>query len=168
MTAPNSRIELIRYEDAAGAGLFQIVGMFEDYIESRAIRLNRTVAREVNTLVAELRDRTPIPPPGSYDDRLSRRPLTWFRATALDVLKIADRLVLLLNQLGADIRCIRTRRVPAIIWQDAVQVITRAPRRATQTPTGVLLERRRRRRRKLRKLRERAGRRRARQAKSGL
>ena len=164
----NAPSTLIRYEDGSGEGLFGLVRTYEDLVETRALRVNRQRLRELRPLFKALRDLTPAPPADAYRDRMSRRPVTWFRATARELLAISERLVPLLNQLGANIHRIETDRPPPVIWQDAVQVITRRPRRPERPAPNPLKTRQIDRRKRLAKRRQRSGRIKARRLKSGL
>lgn len=164
----NAPLTLIRYEDGSGEGLFGLVRTYEDLVETRDVRVNRQRLCKLRTLFKALRDLTPAPPADAYRDRVSRRPVTWFRATARDLLAITEQLVPLLNQLGANIHRIETDRPPPVIWQDAVQVITRRPRRPERPAPNPLKTRRIDRRKRLAKRRQRNGRIKARRLKSSM
>lgn len=160
-----ARCALVRFEDSTGVGLFSLISQFEDWIEGRHIRLNRRDRRTVLTLITGLRNATRPPALGAYDDTLSRSPVTWFRASAANVVKEADRLVRVLNRLGADIRRVESDRPPPILWEDDIQVITRRPRRASREQPTVVQSRQIDRRKRLQRIRSRAGRKLARRLK---
>lgn len=118
----------VRFEDLHGRGIFT---MFE-FIEYPFKRLPRPPRRsdavQLDALIRKLGRDTPAPPYGAYRDQHCRRPITWYRPEAVDLIALADEIAGILRSRGEPV----LKRVAAIpgdvIWQDDVQVVVRAPR----------------------------------------
>lgn len=162
-----TRIHLVRFEGADGEGLFSCLFMFRDLI-GRWIRCPRKIAREFHDLDYALRQQLQPVPAIAYQGDRSREPITWFRGSATRPVQLADQLVQLMNRFGTDIRRIETDQPEVILWEDEVQVVTRAPRRPRVRTWGVLYKRHGDRRKRLAKLRRRASWQRVRRSKSGI
>ena len=126
----------VRYETGNGDGLFRIYVDFEDLVRSRIIRTPKKRLREIEALYFWLKENVEPAPVEAYQDRLSRRPVTWLKSSAVEHVRVADRLVGLLNKEGLNIRRVAARDVPRILWEDEVQAITRAGRRPKSVQAG--------------------------------
>lgn len=131
------------------------------------IRVTRKKKRELRDLVYRLES---LPPAScdAYMDRCSRSPITWYLATAIDELRVAQRLADALNKLGANILRIETDRPPPILWEDDVQVVTRRPRHPDRPPDCVVVRRHLERRKRTQRRRQRTAYNKARAAKTGF
>lgn len=159
------RVHLVRFEGSDGDGLFSCLSIFEDLI-GHWIRCPRKIEREFNALAYALRQNLqPVAPVAYMGDR-SRRPITWFRATATRQIQLAEQVVNLMNRFGTNIRRIEIDEPEAILWEDDVQVVTRAPRRPKTETWSLLYKRHGERRKRLEQLRRRASWQRVRQSKS--
>jgi len=119
----------VRYETADGEGLFSVISRFADFFDFGAIRLSRVRLNEVRLLIDHVRALVPSVPARAYRDSRSRRPITWFRASAGELVAKTDRLVRVLNQCGANLHRIESDSPPTILWEDDVQVVTRRARK---------------------------------------
>ncbi|MBL8878261.1 MAG: hypothetical protein JNG88_03995 [Phycisphaerales bacterium] len=169
----------VRYESREGVGLFHILHEFDWIVgdlskpQYRSVKIPKARAREIFLLHSWLHGHTTAPPRTAYDDRLSRSPITWFRSTATEHLRRADRLCDLLRLEGLDIRRIERMQVRGVLWSDDETVVTRRERGpddawATKFVRAWLSSRQRDRRVKQKRRRQSAANRKARELKSGL
>lgn len=135
----------VRYETRCGEGLFHVARQFVWLADSstkpraRAVIVSKVALREILQLEDWLRQNTTPPPRGTYDDRICREPITWFRASALEHLRHADRLCELLRKEGLEILRIERKQIRGILWQDEVTAVSRRERRnASQTGESVV------------------------------
>ncbi len=124
--SPTARF--IRYETRQGAGIFGVGSDFRDILSIGLIRVPRVIRREIEALAYWLNINTTAPPGEAYADRLSRSPITWFKATATGHVARAERLCRLLNEQGVNLRRVCTDDPGRILFEDDVQIVTRRPR----------------------------------------
>jgi len=139
----------IRFESADnGDGLFATASWFLDLVAMREIRALRKTIREIEGLYNWLGTNTPAPPPIAYRDDRNRRPVTWFKSTAIEHCRRADRLCELLNRESVNVRRIARSKIPRILWSDDVQVVSRRDREPPRPTENFLAVRQRSRRTK--------------------
>lgn len=165
---------LVRYEASDGFGFFSAANDFRDLATNRPrfLRSRTKLEREIESLYTWLRNHTNPVDVSAYKGDRSKYPCTWFKSTAVEHIRHADRLCAILNREGMNIRRLERPMPIRPLWEDDVQVVTRRPRGATfdpfdTPPFASLFERRvAARRSKQAKRRVRAGRAKARRLKS--
>jgi hypothetical protein len=85
-------------------------------------------ARELSDLLGRLWSITPAPPGDAYQDHKCRYPLTWFKDSAREHVRIAWRISELLRRRDVRIRARASRDPGYILFQDEIQVIVRPHR----------------------------------------
>lgn len=167
-------MKLVRYEAPDGFGIFAAANDFRESAMNRPrfLRSRTKLGREIESLYTWLRNHTNPVDVSAYKGDRSKHPCTWFKSTAVEHIRRADRLCAILNREGMNIRRIERPMPIRPLWEDDVQVVTRRPRGAKfdlidSPPFASLLERRvAARRSKQVKRRARAGRAKARRIKS--
>lgn len=159
---------LVRFQSSDGEGILQVASDFLDLCTGsfRWLRSRTRATREMESILTWLRGNTNPPPCTAYSDTRNRFPYTWYKASAVEHVRRAERLCVLLQREGVDILRIETRLPVLPLWQDDIQVVIRRPRSPKPNKPNVYATRVKNRIAKQRKRRERAGRVKARALKS--
>lgn len=123
----------VRFEDRAGRGLFRICEELPWELKNPRSRLRPVDKRELGGLYYLICAKLSAPEPRAYDDHRSRRPLTWFKTSAHELVALAERLCGILNRYGVDLRTVHARRPGLVLWEDEYQIVVRPPRRMRST-----------------------------------
>lgn len=119
----------VRFEDLYGRGIFT---MFDDLrypFKEVPKPPRRSDAARLDGLIRLLGRETPAPPCGAYVDDLCRKPITWYRPEAGELITVANEIARIFRSLGVPVLKHVDACPGAIIWQDDVQVVVRPPRR---------------------------------------
>lgn len=124
----------VRFEGPDAEGIFAILSCTLDRIALSDGRVSRKALREIEDLTDWLRRNTPAVVDTAYRDQLSRRPRTWFKLTAVEHVRVAWRACVAMNALGVRVKPILARRLSPLLYEDSVQVVTRAHRTPAPPP----------------------------------
>lgn len=169
-------LQLIRYEAPDGFGIFAAANDFRESAldRPRFLRSRTKLGREIESLYTWLRNHTNPVEAAAYKGDRSKYPCTWFKSTAVEHIRHADRLCAIPNKEGMNIRRFERPMPIRPLWEDDLQVVTRRPRGANFDPfesppfAGLFVRRVAARRSKQAKRRARSGRAKAREMKSSL
>jgi hypothetical protein len=116
----------IRFETAYGLGLFAEAAHFprcERY--QREAGISRRDGAEFERCYNDLCYWTPAAPWWAYEDSMSRRPRTWFKASRTEVVRAAWGLMEVLNRNGSMLRPRWSVWPGTVLFEDEVQVVVR-------------------------------------------
>lgn len=127
----------VRFEDLHGRGIFTMFESIEYPFKRLPRPPKRAEAVHLDALIRRLGRETPAPPWEAYRDDRCRRPATWYRPEAGELIALADQIAAILRSRGEPVLKHLAPSPGPIIWQDDVQVIVRTPRTAKRLVADI-------------------------------